>query len=178
LLYQGALNIGRGLDWVIDAMPFLKENCVLLIIGDGDIKAQLCRKVKQLALEDCIFFCDKMPPEELCRYTKAADIGLCLLENKGLSYYYSLPNRIFDFIQAGVPVLATNFPEIGSIVEGYGTGVVINHYEPEYLSRIIATMLVEGKKTYTERLRALSSEFCWEKEEKKLLEIFKNKANR
>jgi len=139
IIYQGALNVGRGLEWVIDAMPFI-ENAVLLIIGDGDIKTQLEEQVAQKKLENKVTFKAKMQPEELYLQTSKANIGLCLLENKGLSYYYSLPNRIFDYIHADIPVLASRFPEITAIVETYKTGILIDHYEPEYLAKIINDM--------------------------------------
>jgi glycosyltransferase involved in cell wall biosynthesis len=171
LLYQGAVNIGRGLEWVIDCMPLL-DNCVLAIIGSGDILDELKERVAQLQLENKVVFLGKMTPKELIHYTKSADIGLCLLENIGLSYYYSLPNRIFDFIQAGVPLLATNFPEIANIVGKYHTGVLIDHYEPAYLSEVIKQMIATGKNEYRENLKKLSQDFCWEKEEKQLLSVF------
>ncbi len=115
-----------------------------------------------------------MSPESLTAYTKSADIGLCLLENQGLSYYYSLPNRVFDFMQAGVPLLATNFPEIENIVGKYETGILTNRHDPQSLEKIINAMLEKGKPEYSARLKELSNEFCWEKEEKILLEIFEH----
>ena len=173
LLYQGAVNIGRGLEWVIDCMPLL-DNCILIIVGNGDIFEELKKKVEQLHLQENVYFLGRMSPNDLFNYTIAADIGLCLLENKGLNYYYALPNRIFDFIQAETPILATNFPEIANIVEKYDTGVLVNHYEPAYLSKVITEMLAVGKLPYAERLNKLSHKFCWENEEKKLLNIFNN----
>lgn len=170
ILYQGALNVGRGLEWVIDAMPLI-QHAVLVIIGDGDIKSELERKVLEKNLSAKVKFLGKISGNELYRYTSSADIGLCLLENKGLSYYYSLPNRIFDLIQAHVPILASNFPEIASIVKQHNTGCVIDHYEPEYLSEIITEML--NNPMQTDHFSELSKEFCWENEEKVLIELLK-----
>jgi glycosyltransferase involved in cell wall biosynthesis len=168
ILYQGAINIGRGLDWVIEAMPLI-ENAVLLIIGDGDIKMKLESQVKDLKLEDKVKFIGKIPVEKLYEYTSSADIGLCLLEDKGLNYYYSLPNRIFDFIQAEVPVLATRFPEIAQVVEKYKSGVLIDHYEPSFLAETIHKMLnfPIGK----EHFETAAKELCWENEEKMLISV-------
>jgi len=171
LLYQGAVNVGRGLEWVIDAMPLIK-NAKLVIIGDGDIKHQLVAKVKSMSLTGKVIFIEKIPPDELFAYTSNADIGLCLLENKGLSYFYALPNRIFDFIAAGVPVLASRFPEIAAVVCTYKTGILIDHFEPEFLAFTINTMI---ENTYsTEHFSSLAKSFCWEKEEKILLEIIQS----
>ena len=172
ILYQGALNIGRGLEWVIDAMPFL-ENVVLVVFGDGDIRMQLEEQVEKLHLSEKVVFMGKVDGDELHQYTPSADIGLCLLENKGLSYYYSLPNRIFDYLHAGVPVLASRFPEISAIVETHRTGVCIDHYEPEYLAKTIHQMLENP--IDIKHFEELSSEFCWEKEEKVLMKLIEEK---
>jgi len=168
IIYQGALNKGRGLEMVLDAMPFVK-NTTLLIVGDGDIRSLLEKKVKLLKIEDRVQFLGKISGEKLSELTITADIGLCLLENIGLNYYYSLPNRIFDYLHAGVPVLATNFPEIASIVETYKTGILIDHYEPAYLAGVINNML--EKPLETSHFDAISKELCWEKEEKCLISV-------
>ncbi|MDR3704912.1 MAG: glycosyltransferase [Paludibacteraceae bacterium] len=171
ILYQGAVNVGRGIEWVIDAMPFI-ENAILVIIGKGDIYSQLKLKVNEMNLNNKVIFVGKVHPTELPAYTCSANIGLCLLEPKGLSYYYSLPNRIFDFMAAGVPVLATDFPEIANVVKTHRTGKVISHYEPTYLVETIQNMFVEWNEKEKERIKDLSKNFCWEKEEKKLISIF------
>ncbi|MEA4935067.1 MAG: glycosyltransferase [Paludibacter sp.] len=168
ILYQGALNVGRGLEWVIDAMPYVK-NAVLYIIGDGDIKEKLTQRVKDLHLESRVIFHGKVAGKELQSFTSSGDIGLCLLENKGLNYYYSLPNRVFSYLHAGVPILASHFPEITQIVEKHHTGILINDYEPQKLANIINKMLQHP--IDTSHFRTLSKEFCWEKEEKILLNI-------
>ncbi|WP_321519608.1 glycosyltransferase [uncultured Bacteroides sp.] len=172
LLYQGAVNVGRGLEWIINAMPYV-SNCVLCICGDGDLLKNIQTLAKEKQLEDRIIFTGRLPFEELNQYTALADLGFILLENMGLSYYYSLPNRVFDYMKYGVPVLASNFPEIARIVEPYHTGKLISHYEPEYLAKIILEMLTEweDKSTYKQRLNELSKEYCWENEEQVLLEI-------
>ncbi len=174
ILYQGAINIGRGLEWVIDAMPFIND-AILVIIGNGDIKNELEDKTKKAGLEHKVVFLGLKSSDVLHEYTSSADIGLCLLEEKGLNYYYSLPNRIFDYIHAGVPVLATRFPEITNIVERYKTGVLIDHYEPEFLAETINEMLKTP--VNTEHFETLSKELCWENEEKVLIEVINELQN-
>jgi glycosyltransferase involved in cell wall biosynthesis len=121
LLYQGAVNIGRGIEWIVQAMPLLPE-CVLVVAGVGDIYDELRAKA---ATMDNVRFLGRVSPEVLHGLTGWASLGLSLLENRGLNYYYSLPNRIADFVQAGVPVLATDFPEIRRVVEQYGIGTLV-----------------------------------------------------
>ena len=168
ILYQGALNVGRGLEWTIDAMPLVKS-AVLVIIGDGDITHELKERVNHLNLTDKVFFLGRIAGSELHKYTPSADLGLCLLEHRGLNYYYALPNRIFDYLHAGVPILATDFPEIAQIVNTYKTGILVNHYEPEYLAKVINNFF--SKEFDTTHFTETAEKFCWEKEEKILLEV-------
>ena len=171
ILYQGAVNEGRGIEWLIDAMPYV-DNAVFVIIGKGDLYEELQAKVQKMQLGDRVIFKGAVPFQELAAYTSCADLGVCLLEKKGLSYYYSLPNRVFDFMQAHVPLLATDFPEIANILNSCGTGRLINRYEPEYLADVIREMLAQpiNHALYEKA----NSEFNWEKEEEVLLEIFCN----
>ena len=123
LLYQGAVNIGRGIEWVMDAMPLLPE-CCFMIAGTGDIIDELKARKERKGLDNVVFL-GRLEPEALRGVTATASLGISLLENRGLNYYYSLPNRIADFVQAGVPVLATDFPEIRRVVESYGIGTLV-----------------------------------------------------
>jgi len=168
IIYQGALNFGRGLEWVIDAMPHV-ENAVLVIIGDGGIFNELKERVDNLQLNAKVFFMGRISGSELYKYTPSADLGLCLLKNRGLNYYYSLPNRIFDYLHAGVPVLATDFPEIANIVRNYNTGVLINRYNPEYLAGVLNDFF--SKQFDTSHFAETAKQFCWENEEKILLDL-------
>jgi glycosyltransferase involved in cell wall biosynthesis len=169
LFYQGAVNVGRGLEWIIDAMPWLDE-CVFCIAGDGDVLLSLQKKTLEMGLSERVKFLGRIALEELHDYTSLADVGINLLDNKGLNYYYSLPNRIFDFMRAGVPVLASDFPEIRKIVHRYGTGVLVDHYEPEYLAGVIKQILATppDKPAFEKACRELT----WENEAEKLVGIF------
>lgn len=125
VLYQGAVNIGRGLEWVIDAMPYV-DNAIFVVAGVGDIYDTLVAHVRaRKELHDKVFFLGRLSPSRLHALTVHADLGLQLPENRGLNYYYSLPNRIADYVQAGVPVLATDFPEIHRVVCQYGVGTLV-----------------------------------------------------
>jgi glycosyltransferase involved in cell wall biosynthesis len=170
LLYQGAVNIGRGIEWIIDAMPYL-EDCVFYVVGSGDVLEKLKRKVCAMQLEEKVIFTGRVPFEQLPAYTACADVGINLLENRGLNYYYSLPNRIFDFIRAHIPVLSVDFPEIHRIVAEYEIGTLINRHEPQFLAGIIQKMLVQPKnETGFERANI---DLTWEREAEVLLAVIK-----
>ncbi|MDR2086119.1 MAG: glycosyltransferase, partial [Dysgonamonadaceae bacterium] len=170
ILYQGAVNIGRGIEWIIDAMPYL-DDYVFYIVGDGDVLEELKVRVKKRQLEDRVRFTGKIPFEQLAAYTQCADIGINLLENKGLNYYYSLPNRIFDYIRHHVPILSVDFPEIRRIVARYETGTLIDHFEPEFLAKTIREM--SAKRKNEAGFAAANAELSWENESLILLRIIK-----
>lgn len=172
LLYQGAVNVGRGIEWMIDAMPYL-DDCLFYIAGSGKSLTEIRNRIKEKQVEDRVILLGQIPLEELSSYTRAADIGISLLANQGLNYYYALPNRIFDFIRADVPVIATDFPEIRRIIEAYQVGRLVDRYEPEYLANIVKEMLKEEKNTAG--FARANQELTWENESEVLLEII-NKA--
>ena len=168
LLYQGAVNVGRGIERLIDVLPYLDE-FVFYVIGDGDVLDELKERVNLLHLNDRVVFTGQIPFEQLPAYTACADIGINLLENKGLNYYFSLPNRIFDYIRAEVPVLSSDFPEIRRIVAHYDIGTLVNCYEPSFLAETIRQMA--GQKKNEAGLAAANAELTWENESKVLLNI-------
>ena len=171
ILYQGAVNHGRGIEWMIEAMPLL-NNCVFYIIGDGDLMKKLKDKVKKMQLSDKVIFTGRIPFEDLSLYTAKADIGINLLENWGLSYYYSLPNRIFDYIREGVPVLASDFPEIRKIIRHYDIGILINNFDPHYIASSIKRLILKGKNQLA--FEKANKDLCWENEALKLLKVMKS----
>jgi len=161
ILYQGAVNLGRGIEWMIDAMPFL-DDFIFYVVGDGDKLMELKEKVSKMNLNDKVIFTGKIPFEKLSEYTVGADIGINLLENRGLSYYYSLPNRIFDYIRDNIPILATDFPEINKIISQYHVGTLINNYEPQFLASTIKEMALKEKDLSS--FEIANKELCWENE--------------
>lgn len=171
ILYQGAVNIGRGIEWIIDAMPYL-DGYVFYVVGDGDVLQEMKQRSEDRGVTDRVIFTGRIPFEELSSYTKCADIGVNLLENMGLNYYFSLPNRIFDFIRNNIPVLASDFPEIRRIVAGYETGILIDSYEPEYLAGKIKEL--SSKHFNQDNFAIANRELTWENESKVLLKLIES----
>jgi glycosyltransferase involved in cell wall biosynthesis len=177
LLYQGAVNMGRGIDWIIKAMPYLND-CVLYICGDGDELEKMKLLSQKMKLTNKVIFTGRIPMEQLNQYTVKADLGFILLEHKGLSYYYSLPNRIFDYMRFKVPVVATDFPEISKIVRTYNTGRLIRRYEPQYLAKIVHETLKEWEdEEKKQRLEKVAQQFSWENESKIMLKVVSKAIN-
>ncbi|MDC1465224.1 glycosyltransferase [Polaribacter sp.] len=170
ILYQGALNIGRGIELMIETMHFL-ENHLLVLIGSGDINKTLKDKVSNENLKDKVFFLGKINPEALHKLTPLADLGLSLEEDLGLNYRFALPNKIFDYIQAEVPILISNLPEMSQIISAYKVGETVKNRTPEKLAKQIKEIL---EKNYTKELKLAKIALIWEQQEEKLLAIFNN----
>jgi glycosyltransferase involved in cell wall biosynthesis len=173
ILYQGALNIGRGLEVVIDAMKYIPD-ASFLIVGAGDIENELKQRVAQNKLEDRVEFKGRMLPEDLVPITLSADLGISLEEDLGLSYRYSLPNKLLDYIQCRVPVLCSALPEMSRIVDSYGIGISTRERDPEKIAGRIRFMLKErAAGAWMEALDRAAQELCWENESGVYLELLK-----
>lgn len=171
ILYQGAINPSRGLDKIIPVMKKL-ENAQLWIAGQGLKEIEYKSLTKKLDLDKKVIFLGNLNPKDLREITEKADVGLSIEENAGLSYYYSLPNKVSDYIQAGVPVLTTNYPETSKIINKYEVGAIIqNHSEIELISKI-KEILDNGKAFYSQNLKLAAEELCWENEEQKIITLF------
>ncbi|MBI5727206.1 MAG: glycosyltransferase [Ignavibacteriales bacterium] len=172
LLYQGAVLHGRGLKIILPLLPSLPD-CVLIVVGWGEQSGYYQAESAKLGLQQQVFFCGKVPQTELLQYTAGADIGLSIIENLSTSYYYALPNKMFEYIQAGVPSIASNFPQMQEIVDTYRTGLCVN---PEDNGQITASILqlITDKEQYgviKENCRTAARELSWENEFAKLLPI-------
>lgn len=178
VLYQGALNLGRGLEMLIESMQFLTDVC-LLLVGDGDKAMELKQLAKEKAVSEKVIFIGKIPFENLPSYTQLATIGVSVEEDTGYNYRYALPNKLFDYIHAGKPVLVSDLPEMKNIVETYRCGEVLQNRTPELVARQIQTLLQNTSQLqfYAEQSRKASQELCWQREEEKILQLYRNSLN-
>ncbi len=183
LLYQGALNVGRGLAELLAAMPQVPAR--LVICGEGDCSAALRAQAAQLGLLAAsgqypagqVEFRGYVLPETLRVLTAQATVGIMLLENIGLSYYYSLANKFFDYVQAGIPQLCIDFPEYRALNEQYEVAVLVPDLLPATLVAALARLLPGGQPgPYYEQLaancRRARAEWSWQQEEKKLVQLY------
>lgn len=167
LLYQGILIDGRGIAIVIRALQKI-QNAVFILLGDGSEKVKYINLAKKLNVNDKVFFAGSISQNELINYTSSADIGLALIENISISYYHALPNKLFEYIMAKVPVISCNLPQMKNIVEKYKVGKVINLENENEVVQTIQEMinnenqLIEFKKN----CEAAAKELNWQKEYK------------
>ncbi len=178
ILLQGAgINIDRGVEEAVIAMK-LVENSIFYIIGDGDVIDVLKRIVIENMLSQKVVFIPKQPMDKLFQYTVHADIGLTLDKDTNINYRYSLPNKLFDYIQAGIPVLASPLLEVKKIIQQYDIGQITDNHNPEHIAAKINQMLddPEKLKKYKDNSQKAAKELCWENEENKLVNIFRKYA--
>jgi len=167
ILYQGSVNVGRGLELMIDTMHLL-EDYILVIIGDGDISTKLIEKVNTLDLKNCVKFLGRINPDELKNLTPNTTVGMSLEEDLGLNYRYALPNKIFDYIHAEVPMVVSNLPEMKAIIKRYAIGEVLIDRTPISLASTIKTM---AAKNYKKELIQAKKQLNWTLEKEKLISI-------
>ncbi|MGB0885351.1 MAG: glycosyltransferase [Chitinophagales bacterium] len=171
ILYQGALNKARGLEQMIAAMP--RIDLQLQIAGSGDIEAELKQQVETLGLQNKVIFLGNLEPEKLLSVTQNAFIGINLLENTSLNYYYSLANKFFDYMHQDIPQICMNFPEYKAINAKDEVAVLIKNLDQQVIINAVKKLSNENfyKKMQQNCKRAKSS-YTWQNEEAKLLEIY------
>lgn len=175
ILLQGAgINIQRGAEELVEAMQFVNE-AHLLIIGGGDVIDELKQQTIHLHLEKKITFLPSMPFEKLRRYTAMASIGLTLDKDTNINYRFSLPNKLFDYIHAGVPVLASPLVEVKKIINTWQVGETIESHEPRTIAKKILTMISDKEQLtiYRENCKKAAETLNWENERKGLVEVLK-----
>lgn len=174
LLYQGALNQGRGLEQMLEAIAEL-DNVELWIAGSGDLETKLHQLTAQLNLTDKVKFLGFIMPQNLNQLTEKAYIGINLLENNSPSYYYSLANKFFDYIMAEIPSINMNFPEYQHINQQHQVAILIDNLEKETIKEAIIK-LISNTQLYEKIVQnCIESKKInnWQKEEVKLIDIWK-----
>lgn len=176
LILQGSgINIDRGAEEALEMMQYV-ENAILYIIGYGDVFNILKEKRKLLNIENKVIILDRMPYKKLLEYTKVADLGLSLDKNTNLNYEYSLPNKIFDYIQCNTPILASSRKLVAKLITKHNIGKVTTTHNPKKLAEIVNEILDNKKEyeTWKTNLKKTAEIYNWENESKKLIEIYKN----
>ncbi len=175
IVLQGAgINIDRGAEEAVQSMQFV-DNAKLLIIGSGDVIYVLKQMVLDLKLSDKVLFIGKVPFKKLMQYTYLADLGLTLDKDTNINYKYSLPNKLFDYIHAGVPVLSSDLIEIRNIIKEYEIGDTIDNHEPKHIAEKINSILKDETKltVWKKNTKIAAAKLNWELEEQQLIAVYK-----
>lgn len=175
LLYQGGIQIGRGLEKIIEATSNFNEGTVVFI-GDGNQKNELIKLVEKKQLQNRIKFLPKVPLEELPKYTKNAYLGFQVLNNICFNHWSASSNKLFEYMMAKVPIVACDFPEIKKVVEGNNIGICINSHDPIEIAKGVNQLISDEdlRNKMSENCVAARKKYNWENEEDNLLKVYNN----
>lgn len=176
VIIQGTgINIDKGGEELIEAIA-LTDNIFLIVAGSGDVLPFMKKKVRELNVENRVIFTGTLPWNELISYTKVADAGMVLEKDTNLNYRFSLPNKLFDYISAGIPVISSNLPLISEVIIYYNCGIIIPEVTPAEISDAIK--MLSGNQILYKQLKKncaiASSELNWEKESEKVKIFYSN----
>lgn len=171
-LFQGGFTRKRGIDIILNVFSsFESDEFVVVFMGDGPLK----REIEKAALNSRnIFTMDAVAPNELLDYSSSADYGILFYENSCLNHYFCSPNKLFEYLMAGLPVLASNLYEVSRFIKNNKVGVVAEDFSEKCFEDSINLMLRHNIKDTMLNIKKIRSIFCWENEEKKLINIYRN----
>ncbi len=172
-LYQGAFTPGRGLENLVLAARHLRD-AVVVLLGWGVLEEPLRRQIRELGLERRVFILPRVPLEELLQWTASADLGVVPIQALCRSYFYACPNKLFEAIAAGIPIAASDFPEMKRIVETYGIGRTFDAEQPQVIAEVINSMVgdPEALETWRQNSVAARKTLNWKTESQRLLAAY------
>lgn len=172
LIYQGVLHKGRGIEEAISAMPFLPSDYVLCIVGEGPEYHRYQELVKSMKLELRVLFTGYVDYSELHEYTCSADLGLCLFQPISKSYELALPNKLFEYAMAGLPIIATNLAPLSEVVNKFKIGkTIIPFPKPELLAKEIEDIFDNNFSTFKDNALDSAKINCYETQKDIILQI-------
>jgi len=176
-LYLGRVTYDRGLEEMIRSAVYLANDVLVVIIGHGsnDYKGNLRELARDLGVEHRVLILNPVEPKEVPLCASGATIGAALIQNVSISYYHCSPNKLFEYIMGGIPVIASDFPDLKRIIKEYQIGIVVDEKDPCAIASAVNALLENvGKyKDMCENAMRAAKIFNWENESKKLFAIYK-----
>lgn len=174
ILYQGAVNEARGLEYLIPAMQWVESK--LVICGDGNFMPKLKKLISDYKLENKVELTGMLSPDELNGFSQKAYIGIAVPEKEGLNQYLALPNKLFDYIHAGLPQITVNYPEYQKINNQFEVAVLLDDISPKRIAEAINNLLADDVLYTRLRENCLKAReiLNWQQEEKKLLHFYQS----
>ena len=175
LLYQGGLQAGRGLHNLINAMPYVDEG-ILVFIGDGKLKDELKQQVVDMGLQQKVKFIGRVDYKDLARYTKNAYVGFQVLQNICFNHYSASSNKLFEYLMADVPVIASDLPEIRKVFNQYNVGELVNPDDPQSIAKAINKIVQDETMhaSYVEGAKQAKHVYNWNNEKEKLYDVYRH----
>jgi glycosyltransferase involved in cell wall biosynthesis len=172
LLYQGAVNEGRGFEVLIPALRDVEMN--LVVCGDGNFMARLKRLIRKYRVKEKVELMGMLRPEHLYPIAQKATIGIGLAEKEGINQYLALPNKFLDYMHAGLPQLAMAYPEYKKINDVYKVAVLIEELTPKTVAAAINRLISDQallQELHSNCMKAREV-LCWQNEEKILVDYY------
>jgi len=175
VILQGAgINVDRGSEELLEAIA-IQDQFFLCIVGKGDVIDKLKHRCKKNDLLNKVIFVNTLPYNEMMQYTLNADIGVSLDKDNNINHKFSLPNKIFDYIKAEIPILASNLIEVSNIISTYQVGYTISEISSKSILNGLNIVLKTKEESYLkDRFKHAINDLNWEKESRILIETYKN----
>jgi glycosyltransferase involved in cell wall biosynthesis len=173
IVHVGIFKKSRGSEKLVSAAPFLNDG-VIVFLGWSNEEAELKELVRSRGLEDRVFFATPVAPGQVVTHISSAQVGVVLFRNFSLNHYYATPNKLWEYMNAGLPVVASNFPVLKAIVEDYRLGCTCNPEDPQDIANAINYILSDRSRYEEMKKNALEAAkiFNWENESVRLLEVY------
>lgn len=169
-IYQGLLSKGRGIELLLDTFSSLESDAnVLVCMGYGPLESLIQEHANR---QKTVFFQTAVSPDVLLKFTSSADFGVSLIEDCSLSDRYCLPNKLFEYLMAGLPVLTSGLPEMKRMVEFERVGVVAEKHTVDGLKQALQLALQHNYAALQNRVIDVKKKYSWEEQEKVLLEAY------
>lgn len=179
VLYQGGLSVGRGLHEVVRSAAHYPEGAALVFLGSGPLRPDLERLARDLDLDGRVRFVDAVPPDDLLGITASATVGVVPYQPVSLNNRLALPNKVFEYLVVGVPVVVSDLPELRRIVEGSGAGRTYDPFDPLALAGAVRELLEpEALSLAAERAARYGAENCWENERRVFQGVYEQVLDR
>jgi len=175
VLYTGSITFNRGLEHLIESMKYVpKAHLVFMGYGEESFKNNLLSQVNANNLNDRFSFFGPVPSDEVSNYVSSADVGVAPIENACLSYYYCAPNKLFEYMIGGISIVASDFPEMKSVIEDHKIGYTFDITNPRSIADKINSILSndEIRHEFEKNIIKASVLYNWENESKKLLNLY------
>ena len=174
-MYHGGLMPDRGIEQIIEAVSRV-EGCRLVVMGNGDdaYAGELRALADACGVADRVLFHPAVDRGVLESHVAAADVGLVVLQNVTKNHFFTLPNKFFENIQAEVPVIAANFPELSRIVGEYGIGLTVDPHDVDAIASSLERMRDDAalRQSCKEGLKEAKGDLCWEREQAVLRDAY------
>ena len=175
-VYQGGLQPNRSLDVLVHAAKYLDPRHLIVLMGNGESREGLQGLIEREGVGDRIRIIPPVPYQELIEVTASADIGLIVYRGAySLNVQYCLPNKLFEYMMAGVPVVCSELDAVAEIVRAHDVGVVVPSLDPETVGKLISARLDDGDGRERMRQNALKASrhtFRWDVEQNSLLTLY------